>query len=188
MRMKTCMAVAFTMLLTVSMVFAVKEKVSAFKGTVTKIDRGARTAVVKTADGTEHTVHFVGRTLVHGVEKSAAGTAAGTEDAFHGLREGSSVVVHYTAKGAEETAEEVDRIGNDGLHMTEGTVSKLDRKGKAITIRTAGGAEETYKVADHAAEDAGKDIGAAAEKSGKVTVYYTEESGRKVAHFFEKTL
>jgi hypothetical protein len=72
--------------------------------------------------------------------------------------------------------------------MTEGTVSKLDRKGKAITIRTAGGAEENYTVADHAAEDAGKDIGAAAEKSGKVTVYYTEESGRKVAHFFEKTL
>jgi arginine repressor len=172
------------MSLAVSMVFAAKEKVSAFKGTVTKIDRGARTAVVKTADGAEHTVHFVGRTLVHGAEKSPAGA----EDAFHGLREGSSVVVHNTAKGTEETAEEVDRIGNDGLRLTEGTVSKIDRSGKAITIRTAGGAEETYKLADHAAEDAGKDIGSAAEKSGKVTVYYTEESGRKVAHFFEKAL
>lgn len=181
---KTFLTIVFTMSLTVTMVFAAKQKVSAFKGTVTKIDRGARTAVVKTADGAEHTVRFVGRTLVHGVDKSAAGA----DDAFHGLREGSSVVVHYTGKGAEETAEEVDRIGNDGLHVTEGTVSKIDRSGKAITIRTAGGAEETYQVADHAAEDAGKDVGAAAEKSGRVTVYYTEEAGRKVAHFFEKTL
>lgn len=168
--------------LAVSMAFAAKEKVSAIKGTLTKIDRGAKTAVVKLADGTEHIVHFVGRTTVHGVEKSAAYA----EDAFHGLREGSSVVVHYTAKGAEETAEEVDRIGNDGLHVAEGTVSRIDRGGKAMTIRTASGAEETYKMADHAAEDAGKDVGAAVEKSGKVTVYYTEESGRKVAHFFEK--
>ena len=167
-----------------SMAFAAKQKVSAFKGTVTKIDRGARTAVVKTADGAEHTLHFVDRTAVHGAEKSAAGA----EDAFHGLREGSSVVVHYTAKGTEETAEEVDRIGNDGLRATEGTVSKIDRGGKAMTIRTADGAEETYKIADHAAEDAGKDVGKSVEKSGKVTVYYTEESGRKVAHFFEKTL
>ena len=32
------------------------------------------------------------------------------KDAFHGVREGSEVAVHYTAKGAEETAEEVDNI------------------------------------------------------------------------------
>ena len=170
--------------LAVSMAFAAKEKVSAIKGTMTKIDRSAKTAVVKLADGTEHVVHFVERTSVHGVEKSPAYA----EDAFRGLREGSSVVVHYTTKGAEETAEEVDRIGDEGLHKAEGTVSKIDRGGKAMTIRTASGVEETYKMADHAAEDAGKEVGSAVEKSGKVTVYYTEESGHKVAHFFEKTL
>jgi hypothetical protein len=164
------------------MAFAAKEKVSAFKGTVTKIDNAARTAAVKAADGTEHVVHFVSRTAVHGVDKSAAYA----QDAFHGLREGSSVIVHYTVKGTEETAEEVDRIGKDGLRSAEGTVSSIDRGGKAMTIRTASGAEETYKMADHAAEDAGKEIGSAVEKSGKVTVYYTEESGHKVAHFFEK--
>ncbi len=184
MNLKNCLYVLLALSLAVSMAFAAKEKVSAIKGTVTKIDRSARTAVVKMADGAEHIVHFVSRTTVHGVEK----ISADAEDAFHGLREGSSVVVHYTVKGAEETAEEVDRIGNDGLHKMEGTVSQIDRSGKAITIRTASGAKETYKMADHAAEDAGKDIGAAVEKSGKVTVYYTEESGHKVAHFFEKTL
>jgi hypothetical protein len=185
MNTKNCLfTLTLALSLAVSLAFAAKEKVSAIKGTMTKIDRGAKTAVVKLADGTEHTMHFVARTTVHGAEK----TAAGAEDAFHGLREGSSVVVHYTTKGAEETAEEVDRIGDEGLHMAKGTVSSIDRGGKALTIRTASGAEETYKMADHAAEDAGKAIGSAVEKSGKVTVYYTEESGHKVAHFFEKTL
>ena len=116
MNLKNCVYSLLALSLAAAMAFAVQEKVGAIKGTVTKIDRGAKTAVVKMADGTEHVMHFVDRTTVHGVEK----TSAGAEDAFHGLREGSSVVVHYTAKGAEETAEEVDHIGKDGLHMTRG--------------------------------------------------------------------
>ncbi len=176
--------VTLALSLAVSMAFAAKEKVSAFRGTVMKIDRGANTAVVKAVDGTEHVVHFTKRTTVHGVEKSAKYS----DDAFHGLREGSSVVVHYTTKGTEETAEEVDHIGNQGIQTAEGAVVRIDRRGKSMTIRTASGAEETYKLADHASEDAARDLDQAAGKLGSVTVYYTEESGRKVAHFFERTL
>lgn len=179
---RLCFLVALA--LAIPSAYAAKEKVNAIKGTITKIDRGAKTAIVKTADGTEHTLHFVDRTTVHGAEK----TATGAEDAFHGLKEGSTVVAHYSKKGAVETAEEVDRIGADGLRSTEGTVTKIDRGGKTMVVKTADGTEETYKIADHATEDAGKDIGKGAEKSGKVTVYYTEEAGHKVAHFFEKTL
>jgi ribosomal protein L19 len=185
MNTKNCLVTLMLALsLAVSMAFAAKEKVSAFKGTVMKIDRGAKTAVVKAVDGTEHVVHFTKRTTVHGVEKSAKYA----DDAFHGLREGSSVVVHYTTKGTEETAEEVDHIGNEGIQTAEGAVVRIDRRGKAMTIRTASGAEETYKLADHASEDAARDLDQAAGKLGSVTVYYTEESGRKVAHFFERTL
>jgi ribosomal protein L19 len=184
MNMRNWMVFVLTFPLAVSMAFAAKEKVSAFKGTVMKIDNGARTAVVKAVDGGEHIVHFVGRTTVHGVEKSGAYA----QDAFHGLREGDSVVVHYTTKGTEETAEEVDHIGNQGIQTAEGAVVHIDRRGKAMTIRAASGAEETYKLADHASEDAARDLDQAAGKLGSVTVYYTEESGRKVAHFFERKL
>jgi VCBS repeat-containing protein len=45
--------------LTGSLCFAV-DTVTAVHGTVTKIDSGAKTIVVKTKDGTEHTLHFVG--------------------------------------------------------------------------------------------------------------------------------
>jgi hypothetical protein len=157
--------------------------VSAVSGSVKKVDAATKTVVVKTADGTEHTFHFVERTSVHGAEASAAGT----KDAFHGVKEGSEVVVHYTKKGTEETAEEVDHVGKDGLKVSEGTVSKIDRGGKTLVVKAADGTEETFRLTDHAAKDAGKDIAKGAEKSAKVTVYYTERGGHKVAHFF-KTL
>jgi hypothetical protein len=163
--------------------YAAEDVVTAVEGTVKKVDAGAKTAVIQTEDGTEHTIHFVKRTTVHG----AAETAKGTKDAFHGLDEGSHVVVHYTTKGTVETAEELDKVGKDGMKVTEGTVSHIDRGAKTVTIKTADGAEETYHMAAHATKDAGKDIAEGTEKSAKVTVYYTQEAGHKVVHFFKKT-
>jgi hypothetical protein len=154
------------------------EPVTAVHGTVSKIDSGAKTIVVKTKDGTEHTVHFVGKTAVHGTEVAA-------QDTFKGVKEGSEVVVHYTIKGAEKTAVEVDRVGKDGLKETEGAVSEINRGTKTIAVKTADGSVQTFKLADHATEDAGKDVGKATEASAKVTVYYTEKAGKKIAHFFE---
>lgn len=161
--------------------YAAEDVVTAVEGTVKKVDAGTKTMVVQTEDGTEHTFHFAKRTTVHGTEA----TAKGTKDAFHGLDEGSHVVVHSTTKGTVETAEEVDKVGKDGLKVTEGTVSHLDRGAKTITVRTADGTEETYHLAAHATKDAGKDVAEGTEKSTKVTVYYTEEAGHKVAHFFK---
>jgi hypothetical protein len=154
------------------------EAVTAVHGTVTKIDAGAKTIVVKTKEGTEHTLHFLNKTVVHGTE-------TGAKDTFKGVKEGSEVVAHYTVKGADKTAVEVDSLGKDGLKATEGTVTDIDRGTKTIAVKTADGTVETFKMADHATEDAGKDVGKATVKSAKVTVYYTEDAGKKIAHFFE---
>jgi len=59
--------------------FAV-EAVSVVHGTISKIDSGAKTIVVKTAEGTEHTFRFIAKTTVHGTE-------AGAKDTFRGLKE-----------------------------------------------------------------------------------------------------
>lgn len=154
------------------------EQVTAVHGTVSKIDSAAKTIVVKTKDGTEHTLHFLNKTVVHGTE-------AGAKDTFKGVKEGSEVVAHYTVKGSDKTAVEVDKVGKDGIKATEGTVTDIDRGGKTIAVKTADGTVQTFKMGDHAAEDAGKDVGKGVEKSAKVTVYYTEEAGKKIAHFFE---
>jgi len=163
--------------LPISLCLAV-EPVTAVHGTVTKIDSAAKTVAIKTKDGTVATVRFVNKTVVHGTE-------VGAKDTFKGVKEGSEVVAHYTTKGAEKTAVEVDAVGKEGLKATEGTVSEIDRGAKTIAVKTADGTVQTFKMADHATEDAGKDVGKAVEKSGKVTVYYTEAAGKKIAHFFE---
>jgi len=150
------------------------EAVTAVHGTISKIDSGAKTIVVKTADGTEHTFHFIAKTTVHGTE-------VGAKDTFHGLKEGTEVVAHYTAKGTEKTAVEVDSVGKDGLKVVDGTVSDIDRGAKRLVVKSADGTERTFKMADHAAVETGKGT----EKSAKVTVYYTEDAGKKIAHFFE---
>jgi hypothetical protein len=166
--------------------WAADDVVSAVHGTITKLDSGTKTVVVKTKDGTENTVKFVDKTTVHGVEAGANGTAMVAQDTFHGLKEGTEVVAHYTVKGTEKTAVEVDKVGKDGIKSVDGAITHIDRASKTVAVKTADGTEETFKLSGHAAEDGGKDIGKGTEKTTKVTVYYTEEAGKKTAHFFEK--
>jgi hypothetical protein len=181
--MKTLQVVCASFLLCAA-AFAVEETPTGIHGTITKIDRTAKTIVIKTGEGTEHTLHFVGKTVVHGSEDVAKGTEVGAKDTFHGLKEGSEVVAQYTAKGAEKTAVEVDHVAKDGVKVTEGTVSAIDRGAKTIAVKTADGTVETFKMTDRAAVVGAKDVGKGVEKASKVTVYYTEESGKKIAHFF----
>lgn len=164
-----------------SLAFAV-EPVTATHGTITKIDKTAKTIAIKSSDGVEHVYHWSKDTAVHGVR--AADTAA--KDSWHGLKEGSEVVAHSTKRGTEDTAVEVDKVGDDGLTKTEGTVKQIDRKGKKLVIESADGTEHTFTLTRTAAEDGGKDIAADTEKGTKVVVYSTENAGKKIGHFFEK--
>jgi hypothetical protein len=144
----------------------------ALKGTVDKVYKGANTVVVKTEDGVEHVLHLTGRTAVHGGE-------------LDGLEKGRIVIVHYVPAGKEETAEEIDQVGDNGLKTTEGVVTNVNRKAQTITIRLPNGSQETLKLTKRAADDVGKDVDAD-RRLTKVVVYYDVGSGSRVAHFFEK--
>jgi hypothetical protein len=158
-------------------VFAADDVVTAVAGTVKTVDKTTKTVVVKTADGTEHSVHFVGKTIAHGAEA----TAGASKDAFLGVKEGDEVVVHYTVKGAVKTASEVDHVGKGGMKMTVVAMKSVDHGAKTVTVKTEAGGEETY----HLTADAVKETGKGLDKGGKVTIYYTEEGGKKIAHFFK---
>jgi hypothetical protein len=147
----------------------------ALEGTMKKFYRAANTVIVTTIDGAEHVYHFTKDLLVHG------GRGTGV-DALEGLREGSTVVVHYTARGADQSATEIDRVGDEGLRVTEGMVTRIDRRRKEIEIRFDNGKTETLRLTDRAAAEAGTGISAAS--GTKVVVYYSDEGGRKMAHFF----
>jgi ABC-type sulfate/molybdate transport systems ATPase subunit len=184
--MKSIIRMSLALLLLSALGWAADDVVSAVHGTITKVDSVTKTIAVKTKDGTVSTIKFVGTTTVHGVKAGADATATGAKDFARGLKEGSEVVAHYTVKGTEKTAVEVDDVGKDGLKAVDGTVTHIDRAGKTVAVKTADGTEETFKLSGHAADDAGKDIAKGTEKTTKVTVYYTEEAGKKTAHFFEK--
>src|SRR5216684_8118716 len=74
-------------------------------GTIEKVDAGAKTIAVKTADGTVETVKFTDKTTVHGLKDAANGAdLAG--------KEGGHVIVHATGEGAEKTAHSVEWVGD----------------------------------------------------------------------------
>lgn len=153
------------------------------EGTVEKIDTTTKSIVVKAKDGSEHTFHVVEHTVYQGGQSADAAA----ENGFHGLKEGSQVAIHYTTKQSQDTAEEVDRLGDNGMKASQGQLVRLDEKAKTVTIKAQDGTVHVYQMSDHTAEEWGKDVSADAQKSGKVTVYYTEQAGHKVAHFFSKT-
>ncbi len=165
-----------------SFVFAAENVVTATHGTITKIDRTAKTIAVKTGDGTEHVFCWAKDTSVHGV-KSADLSA---KESWHGLKQGSEVVAHSTKMGTRDIAVEVDKVGDNGLKRTEGTLKEVDRRGKKLVVESADGTEHVFRLTDHAATDAGKDVAANAEKGTKVAIYSTEDAGKSVVHFFER--
>lgn len=149
----------------------------AIEGTVGE-GSAANTIIVTTIDGVRHVFEFTRDLLVHG------GKGGG---ALQGLREGTTVVVHYTVAGPVESAQEIDWIGDDGLKVTEGVATRVDRRRDRLTIRFDNGKSETFQLTARAAAGAGRDIERAGPEAAKVIVYYSDEpGGRKVAHFFKK--
>lgn len=162
-------------LMLVTAVCAAQDPFSFIHGTVKKVDSATKTVVVKTADGTEHTIKFTGDT-----------TVKGTKDGFDGIKEGTEVVARTTGKGADETAVDVGKVSKDGLKATKGTITKFDKDTKTVVVKTADGTEKTFELSDKAVEDAGKATGKGVAKGAKVTVYYTEEGGKKTAHYLSQ--
>ena len=180
-RRNLAVSVAIISLFSFTGIAGATEKTASVEGVVTKVDLEAKTLEVKAADGTEHIMRLAKRTVVHGERESSKRG----DDAVRDLREEDKVVVHYTKHGTDETAEEIDQIGRNGLKTSEGTITEFDRSARTMTIKVADGTEETYRLTEHAAEDAGIETEDAAKKSAHAIVYYSEEAGRKVAHFFK---
>jgi hypothetical protein len=151
----------------------------ALEGTIDQTSKATNTVVVKTVDGVRHLFHLNNKTAVHGAESVEV-------EGVRGLKAGSVVIVHYGGEAGEQTALEVDRLGDDGLQMMEGVVTHVDRAGRKMSIRLADGSTQTLRLTDHAATDAGKEVDRAASDRTKVVVYYTDDAGERVAHYFKR--
>jgi hypothetical protein len=145
-------------------------------GAIDKFYSTAGRAIVTTADGVRHLVHVTGRTKVHGKKGSS-------EDELSGLETGSHVVIHYAMSGDTKEAIEIDRVGDEGLSVLDGTVIDVDRRAKKLTVELPNDQWVTLRLTDRAADDVGEDV----RKGHRIVVYYADESGEQVAHFFRRT-
>lgn len=160
--------------------------VHAVAGAIEKVDKSGKTIALKTADGTVHVFKYSETTTVRAAEGAGKDAKKGVTEGYFAGKEGTHVVVHYTGEGAEKTAVHIDDYGKDALKESEGTVTKVDKAGHTISIKTKDGTEETYQVSKDVAVETEHGAVKDAKEGEKVTVHYTEEGGKKVAHLFRK--
>jgi hypothetical protein len=81
-----------------------EDLVHVVSGVVKSVDKTTKTVVVKTADGTEHTIKYTDQTTVKGAKDTGKGVEAGSVDTYLDAKKGAAVTVKYTEKGGEKTA------------------------------------------------------------------------------------
>jgi len=144
----------------------------ATEATIKDEHRAANKIVVKTEDGVEHVFDGTKDLLVHGGKD------------LSDLKPGTTVVVHYTADATGQLAREIDRVGTNGLSVTEGMVTKIDRGKRQIRIRYDNGTIETLALTARAAVDGNLDFRDVPPGTTRIVVYFSQEAGHKMAHYF----
>ena len=83
---------------------AQNDVVHIMSGVVKHVDKGAKTVVIKTADGTEETFKYTEKTTVEGTKDAGKGIDKGATDTYLAGKKGAKVTVKYVGKGADKTA------------------------------------------------------------------------------------
>jgi hypothetical protein len=172
MRPFSCLALVSMVGLGIAPAYAQGPPIHGFNGTIAteatikEEHKAANKIVVATEDGVEHIYDVAKGLVVHG-----------GKDPLSDLKPGTTVIIHFTT---DNTAQEIDRVGPDGLSSTEGIATKIDRGKKEITIRYDNGRIEKLMLTDRAAAGIGTNIG----EDTRIVVYYSNEAGGKVTHYF----
>jgi hypothetical protein len=90
------------------------------------------------------------------------------------LQPGTPVAVQYVVKGIQASADQTTQGSATPVTINEGTVTRVDRTRKRITIRFANGTTEALQ-SDHSFT----------KSSSRVKVPYLDKPGRRVARFFK---
>jgi hypothetical protein len=119
-RIKGLLSVLFVLAITVAWQSASAEDVvHAVSGVVKSFDKDAKTVVVKTADGTEHTIKYTDQTTVKASKEAGKGVEKGSVDTYLGAKVGSTVTVKYTEKAGEKTAVGIKDAGKSTAKAVE---------------------------------------------------------------------
>ena len=143
-------------------------------GTIENIDTAANTITVKLSDGTDKTLQLGKRLMVNGREE----TRSRAESA---LTARERAVIYYTDKGTDETAVDVESLSHAMRRTITGTLIRADKDGKTVTLRTANGKEETFRVQNDAVIETGDGVMLfeqfAPQSDALVTLHYEDPLG-----------
>jgi len=104
-RFSILLAGLFVLVAAVAWQAAVAEDVvHAVSGIVKSVDKGTKTVVITSADGTDHAIKYTEQTTVKGVDATGKAVATGSVDTYLAAKQGAKVTVKYTEKGGEKTA------------------------------------------------------------------------------------
>jgi len=147
----------------------------AVEGTIDAVSPEGNSLSVRTTDGTTQFFRLLEKVFVHGIDPN---------DELIGLTQGTAVVIHYSGSGSSATVQEVDRIDGNGLNITEGVVTSINRDRGEIKVRYDNQTSETFRLSNRAARDSGRDLNKA--EHVRVIVYYTNKHGVKEVHYFKR--
>jgi hypothetical protein len=133
-----------------------------------------------------HNIFVKAARLLHLNRRSTDGSDAATDEVLRGLKKGTAVGVHYTSDGENLTAEQIDRLGSDGLKQMEGVIMAVNRTDRTISIKLADGTRQTLQLSDRAAGEVGQNVDRGGDSTAKVIVYFRDEAGKRVAHYFKR--
>jgi hypothetical protein len=167
-----------------------QEVVHAITGVITRVDKTAKTLAIKTAEGSEEVFSYSDHTAVRDSREAAEGAKMGEVESYFAGKQGTHVVVRYTGKGVQKTANLVEDFGKDTLKSGRGTVTQVDRAARTIAVKTADGAEATYTLGADGVVDTEQGVVKAsryrAKEGEKVVVHYTEDASGRVVRFLKK--
>lgn len=81
-----------------------EDLVHVVSGVVKSVDKTTKTVVVKTADGTEHTIKYTDKTTIKAGKDTGKAVETGSVDTYLDAKKGATVTVKYTEKAGEKTA------------------------------------------------------------------------------------
>jgi hypothetical protein len=106
-------------------------------------------------------------------------------ETFAGLGTGMAVVVHKTTAGENLTAEEIDRLDDEGVQRMEGVITAVNRRDRTIAIRLADGTRQTLRLSEGAADEVDKNSEQAG-SGARVVVFVKGEAGDRVVRYFKR--
>jgi len=143
--------------------------------TTRKVYAAGHVVIVGVLDGVDHAMQFA---------KNLFGGKPPAVDPLGGLREGTTVVVRE-ARG-NSAPHGVSREADNGLMVTEGMVTAIDRVRKNVTVRFDDGKKESLRLAGRQPADGGKEVDSAGLAEGLVALSYPDDKGERIDRLFTK--